>query len=1076
MSPGINDIPGGPSVEPPQYTNGSVPWTGPRWQHADGWTSPSSEATPDRYLSAPATLLGAVLPVVYGTARAPGQCFLLKMTGTGTRALIGFAFSHGKQDSITQVEINGQTTSEIQALPDAGGDWLLNVYTFLGDDDGINATDYGPARTMLNALGIYHSYPGIAGVILHVALGSTNLPGSFQVTATLTGRLCVPLAGGAKAVTTNPFVILKDIQTEPEAWRGLSSDVVSATDWGWLEDEADEEVFVDGVKRWEYNGIVGMRNPDEAAADVLAHTCTSMGHLNRRCYPIADWKPRPITGTWEASASDTILGTGGNALAELSAGDRIYVDGCDYTDGYLTVLSVDDDDTIVVSQTVTIAAVNAGNRVRPITGVSVTAEEWVKHPEGGDVPESTIPDVVVVNYHTIGKVDQLQARAEDPDGYVAADVRRVELTLSGCAYPGQAERMGHVIRRTSAYCPFSWQGIAAPTCGIADLLPGDVFTFETRDGLVGQAAILMNSTINPDGSYTIGFREYDFNAYEDDATTDDDAPLDLGDFTTLPTPDLPTAADATIFRRGPWSARTKVSPTIKASAGWAVTNASLTTVSTPDAEARGIFAPTSSVSDAILTSPTFSLGVPAPTELLVSFRMWMNQTPDPATWDSSVTIALEYWSGTGAADTLRKTKDITIKEDVTNQYLVSKLFTAAAGDTHAFKVRVVGGSAKIAYVLALWNFYVIGHGSILDGAIVMQVDITEAAGAADTVDYYEVLAVDQSGRNMTRIGTIEQGQTSGIFYLITGGGRMPHPLGSEFMNRYKLGARGRAGRALMDFDGNGIVDIIDKGVASDYTEGVIDHTAADWDDSNRAAGKLAVVGSDDVTKEYQTPTEAGIAETDTDESFSALDVGDVGGGNYVHIDEVDGIKLVGTATTWDDLQVASMSVQLQGGADPAFAKYDDDGSGSTGLYLYKFSASAVNEVFFTAQLPHRYKAGTDIKFHVHWLPDTTEARTSVVWRLEYKWVSIDDVAAANTTVVDYEHDGAAAGFTTDKHTISGVATITGTGKGESSMLVCRLARVGNTALDDYAGGAWFLGCDFHYQIEKLGTKDEYPGA
>jgi hypothetical protein len=65
--------------------------------------------------------------------------------------------------------------------------------------------------------------------------------------------------------------------------------------------------------------------------------------------------------------------------------------------------------------------------------------------------------------------------------------------------------------------------------------------------------------------------------------------------------------------------------------------------------------------------------------------------------------------------------------------------------------------------------------------------------------------------------------------------------------------------------------------------------------------------------------------------------------------------------------------------------------------------------------------------------------------------------------------------TANRHIITPIGTITGTGKNLSSMLVCRLYRdaTGSLATDDYSDDAGLLEIDFHYQIERPGSRDEY---
>ena len=54
------------------------------------------------------------------------------------------------------------------------------------------------------------------------------------------------------------------------------------------------------------------------------------------------------------------------------------------------------------------------------------------------------------------------------------------------------------------------------------------------------------------------------------------------------------------------------------------------------------------------------------------------------------------------------------------------------------------------------------------------------------------------------------------------------------------------------------------------------------------------------------------------------------------------------------------------------------------------------------------------------------------------------------------------------------AGIDGTGKRESSVLLCRIARVGGDPGDTFTGAAFGISFDIHFQIESPGSVTEYP--
>jgi len=174
-------------------------------------------------------------------------------------------------------------------------------------------------------------------------------------------------------------------------------------------------------------------------------------------------------------------------------------------------------------------------------------------------------------------------------------------------------------------------------------------------------------------------------------------------------------------------------------------------------------------------------------------------------------------------------------------------------------------------------------------------------------------------------------------------------------------------------------------------------------------------------------------------------------------------------TGWDDVRVNANAVKTQGASNlPSFGEFP----ASSGLYTWVFDGTATMEqVYFSVQLPHRYKAGSDIKPHVHYCPTDNSAGT-VKWFLDYVWQNVNGTFASSATTISGT-DEVGANSIRD-HLVCGLGTITGTGMKESSMLLCRLYRTPSDGDDDYAADVAFLEFDIHYECEKMGTTNEYP--
>jgi len=243
-------------------------------------------------------------------------------------------------------------------------------------------------------------------------------------------------------------------------------------------------------------------------------------------------------------------------------------------------------------------------------------------------------------------------------------------------------------------------------------------------------------------------------------------------------------------------------------------------------------------------------------------------------------------------------------------------------------------------------------------------------------------------------------------------------------------------------------------------------------DSSAASKFVIYNGDGNPTVQHQFDTLGG--DVNLCQQGGSLTVGDAT--DKVTVDR-DGILFSGTATVWDDLRVPATAVRVPAAAGPTWGQFKDDGSASTGVFVYWFHPSTENSVYFTAQMPHGWKEGSDIEAHVHWVSADTAggAGTDVCWGLEYVWVDMNEVAG-NTTIVygDEQSNGSGETLTVDKHYYTDIADIVGTDHTISSMLICRLFRdaAGAGGTDDYDDDAGLLEFDFHYEIDTIGSRTE----
>ncbi|MCU0810608.1 MAG: hypothetical protein MUE59_06160 [Thiobacillaceae bacterium] len=172
---------------------------------------------------------------------------------------------------------------------------------------------------------------------------------------------------------------------------------------------------------------------------------------------------------------------------------------------------------------------------------------------------------------------------------------------------------------------------------------------------------------------------------------------------------------------------------------------------------------------------------------------------------------------------------------------------------------------------------------------------------------------------------------------------------------------------------------------------------------------------------------------------------------------------------WEDYRVTLASAKPGATNPPGFEKLKDNGAGSTGVFAWHFSATALEEVFFEVQLPHAFVQfrGT-IEPHIHWCPTTTN--TGVVrWGLEFTGANFGDVIG-NSSIIYAQEAGLGTAY---RHQIAKWSGIDARTFAISRVFSCRLFRDAANAADTYSADAAALSFDFHLQVDALGSEVEY---
>lgn len=175
--------------------------------------------------------------------------------------------------------------------------------------------------------------------------------------------------------------------------------------------------------------------------------------------------------------------------------------------------------------------------------------------------------------------------------------------------------------------------------------------------------------------------------------------------------------------------------------------------------------------------------------------------------------------------------------------------------------------------------------------------------------------------------------------------------------------------------------------------------------------------------------------------------------------------------TWNDIRIVPGAFQFAGNSDPSLSDWQPTGAGAT-FITYEFNNA--DEVFFTVQMSHEYKQGTDLKPHVHWTPrnrGVAENGHTVAWKLDYSIADVNEnfIASATIDLTD-TCDGV-----NEKHLVSPSGTITGTNLLISHMIIGRLYRDnGDTWATNTANNRpALLEIDFHFEIDTVGSDAQF---
>jgi hypothetical protein len=194
-------------------------------------------------------------------------------------------------------------------------------------------------------------------------------------------------------------------------------------------------------------------------------------------------------------------------------------------------------------------------------------------------------------------------------------------------------------------------------------------------------------------------------------------------------------------------------------------------------------------------------------------------------------------------------------------------------------------------------------------------------------------------------------------------------------------------------------------------------------------------------------------------------IGDGGTTNYCEIESDGTIEFHGASTVWNDANVGAMTLTVPVASQPDEANFLDEGGGDTGITTWAY---AIGEKSSGAiEIPHDYKEGSDIYFHIHWQGIAAPSGTDYVkWQLTYTVAAVsgeETLDAATTITIETAFD------TQYEFKLSSFAAITGTNFQMGDQFLFSLERVA-AAGDVYLGDALIATVGLHYECDTCGSR------
>lgn len=190
-------------------------------------------------------------------------------------------------------------------------------------------------------------------------------------------------------------------------------------------------------------------------------------------------------------------------------------------------------------------------------------------------------------------------------------------------------------------------------------------------------------------------------------------------------------------------------------------------------------------------------------------------------------------------------------------------------------------------------------------------------------------------------------------------------------------------------------------------------------------------------------------------------IGDTSGSNYSEFESDGTLRFNGNATVFED-EYASYFFNETGATAPDVVPLSGNNKG------YGFDgASTLEGLNCFIELPHRYKEGSDIELHIHYLRKAAGSG-DVKWFADYSICPLTGNLVASKTVSVVKTVAAI-----DYCDVATIAIIPGAGRKISDVIALRIYRNPADAQDTYAGDVIMTSFGIHYELDTMGSRQMY---